>query len=119
MLHRLGRSLALPTSQTASQDHPEASVRERIVPVTERPGWLSRGRVPCLDGLRAVSIVLVLFTHAGASPGFPAQHSWLTTFARERGLAGDTGVEIFFVISGFLITLLLLRERARTETISL
>jgi peptidoglycan/LPS O-acetylase OafA/YrhL len=60
-----------------------------------------------LDGLRCLSIVAVVWEHG---PGL-----------RMTGLAaeGFTGVWLFFAISGFLITTLLLREYHRTETISL
>jgi peptidoglycan/LPS O-acetylase OafA/YrhL len=75
--------------------------------------WTGSGRIPSLDGLRAVSILMVMWTHfvpmvARDSPG------WIRT-ARETRI----GVDVFFVISGFLITLLLLREGDRTGSISL
>jgi peptidoglycan/LPS O-acetylase OafA/YrhL len=61
-----------------------------------------------LDGLRALAIVAVVWHHAGvAVPG------WQIT---SRGFLG---VDLFFVISGFLIVTLLLREQDRTGTISL
>ena len=58
----------------------------------------SMGYQPALDGLRALSVIAVIFYHAG--------FSWM------RG--GFFGVEVFFVVSGFLITSLLLDERDRT-----
>ncbi len=58
---------------------------------------------PDLEGLRGVAILLVLLFHAGV-PGTGG---------------GYVGVDVFFVLSGFLITGLLLRERERTGTISL
>ena len=70
-----------------------------------------QGRLPSLDGLRAVSIILVLASHSiQGSHGF--------TF-RLLFLHADLGVRIFFVISGFLITSLLLRERTETGGVSL
>ncbi len=57
---------------------------------------------PSLDGLRAISILLVVFFHAGG----PNIRGWV-------------GVHIFFVLSGFLITTLLLREREQFGRISL
>ena len=79
-----------------------------------RPAWLSGGRVPCVDGLRAVSIALVLFCHGAGTTGspFPQRVQALASF-------GARGVDVFFVISGFLITLLLLREERRTGGVSL
>ncbi|MGH9442047.1 MAG: acyltransferase family protein, partial [Thermoanaerobaculia bacterium] len=59
-----------------------------------------------LDGIRAISIVLVVGLH---SP-------WLNSFPFNRGWVG---VDIFFVLSGYLITTLLLREKAKRGTISL
>jgi len=62
-------------------------------------------RIPGLDGLRAVSILMVLGRHAGAPRNvFPN---------------GSFGVTVFFVLSGFLITHLLLLEEAKAGWISL
>ena len=61
------------------------------------------GYQPALDGLRAASVVAVLLYHAG--------FGWM------RG--GFFGVEVFFVVSGFLITALLREERARSGGIDL
>ena len=66
-------------------------------------------RIPSLDGLRAISISLVCIghlTHAGPVPKFLTPYSL-------------TGVRIFFVISGYLITTILLAERSQTSTIDL
>ena len=59
------------------------------------------GYNPSLDGLRAVSIGLVLAAHAGLS----------------RIVPGGLGVTIFFAVSGFLITTLLVDEHAATGRI--
>jgi peptidoglycan/LPS O-acetylase OafA/YrhL len=68
-------------------------------------------RIPSLDGLRAVSIAMVLLAHLQGTSGMPVR--WLP-------LAwGTLGVTVFFVISGFLITSLLLKEVTRTGKISL
>jgi len=70
-------------------------------------------RLPSLDGLRALSIVLVIIQHFDSSHKFgPATYLW-------RFQLGDMGVRIFFVLSGFLITSLLLREYANYKTIDL
>lgn len=62
-------------------------------------------RIPSLDGLRAVSILLVMFGHLCYLDKFPIHHNGITdSFAHH-------GVIIFFVISGFLITTLLLKEK--------
>jgi len=67
-------------------------------------------RIPSLDGVRAISIMLVVLSHLGWSNNLP--------YAVPRPY-GTLGVRIFFVLSGFLITQLLLREHERTTTISL
>jgi peptidoglycan/LPS O-acetylase OafA/YrhL len=56
-----------------------------------------------LDGLRALAVVAVLLYHGGVS--------WAT--------GGFLGVEMFFVLSGFLITSLLVAEWGQTATIAL
>lgn len=61
--------------------------------------YLGRRYFAPLDGLRAISILLVITAHA-ADPLFTRLH-------------GAVGVTIFFVISGYLITTLLLREEER------
>ena len=67
-------------------------------------------RIPSLDGLRAISILLVVLGHLAISNHAPAV--FLRSYASE-------GVRIFFVISGFLITSILCKEEARTSTIDL
>jgi peptidoglycan/LPS O-acetylase OafA/YrhL len=69
-------------------------------------------RIPSLDGFRAISILLVLFCHSRLSPGFPVS---LADYARQ----GEVGVTIFFVISGFLITNLLLVDESNTGNINI
>jgi peptidoglycan/LPS O-acetylase OafA/YrhL len=59
--------------------------------------------IPALDGLRAIAVVLVLCEHGGI-PGMGG---------------GFLGVDVFFVLSGFLITSLLLDELGRTGRIEL
>ncbi|MFG3343179.1 acyltransferase family protein [Glycomyces sp. NPDC048151] len=68
-----------------------------------RPGWEGTGFRPDIQGLRAVAVLLVLASHAGF--GFAA--------------GGYVGVDVFFVLSGFLITSLLVKEAFETGKISL
>lgn len=74
----------------------------------------AHSRIPSLDGLRAVSIVLVLFSHLAGTRGFP-----VSTASGNFWAFGELGVRVFFVISGFLITGLLLDELARAGHINL
>jgi len=69
--------------------------------------------MPSLDGLRALSIALVLLAHLTGTRHFASG------VELGRWQLGNLGVRIFFVISGFLITTLLLEESERTGTVSL
>jgi peptidoglycan/LPS O-acetylase OafA/YrhL len=64
--------------------------------------------IPSLDGFRAMSILLVLVGHVAATHGAPA---WMDRAAIAS--LGNVGVRFFFVVSGFLITTLMLRDMAR------
>jgi peptidoglycan/LPS O-acetylase OafA/YrhL len=65
-------------------------------------------RIPSLDGLRAISIFLVIASHFSYTIGFPDVYN-----------VGNLGVRVFFVISGFLITGLLIKELDQTDQINL
>lgn len=71
--------------------------------------------IPSLDGLRALSIGLVILSHTKTLLPGPIAHSGLFRYIVGGGLHG---VQIFFVISGYLITTLLLREFNRSGTVS-
>ena len=79
-------------------------------PATIRYAPRLPGHIPGLDGLRAISILMVIVGHliySNMSGGALMAH------------AGNYGVRIFFLISGFLITTLLLKEYDKTQTVSL
>jgi peptidoglycan/LPS O-acetylase OafA/YrhL len=80
-----------------SADTPDGS------PAEGHPESPKEGFRPDVEGLRAVAVGVVLLYHAGVpfAPG------------------GYVGVDVFFVISGYLITGLLLRESEKTGTLSL
>src|SRR6478735_4160186 len=65
-------------------------------PAASRSTW-GFAHVPALDGLRGAAVAAVLLYHADYLPG-----GWL-------------GVDLFFVLSGYLITSLLLAERQATD----
>ncbi|HEY6530222.1 MAG TPA: acyltransferase [Cellvibrionaceae bacterium] len=59
--------------------------------------------MPALDGLRAIAVFMVFVIHALPRSGFP----------------GGLGVDIFFVISGYLITSILVKEHQKSGTVDL
>lgn len=69
-------------------------------------------RIPSLDGLRALSLSLVVLGHLGGTQGFPRVFDIFEKYA-------NLGVRVFFVISGYLITTLLMDEYAKYGRISL
>lgn len=79
-----------------------------------KPSWLSGGRIPSLDGLRGISILLVTVCHIPAMAGAESLSAM-----RPYLVHGNLGVDVFFVISGFLITHLLLSEQGKHSSISL
>jgi len=83
----------------------ESALKQREdLPVEPTPASSAhRSYVPQLDGMRAIAVLLILLFHLGLEP-----------FA-----SGFLGVDVFFVISGFLITSLLLAEAERHGRISL
>lgn len=66
-------------------------------------GALTGGYLPHLDGVRGISILLVVLSHIGLGHIIP----------------GGLGVTIFFFVSGFLITSLLCEEKELSKQISL
>ena len=71
---------------------------------------MADNRIPSLDGARAISIGLVIVAHLDLGRHLPAL--W-------RLDTGNLGVRVFFVISGFIITTLLLAEMQRTGAVNL
>ena len=73
---------------------------QRLLPSGDEAGTAPEDRSfrPDIQGLRAVAVMLVVFAHVGIP----------------RMGNGVIGVDVFFVISGFVITGVLLRERAAT-----
>jgi len=68
------------------------------------------------DGLRAIAILLVVLWHSAIVIQFPQE---LMGPLRPIVMSGWMGVDLFFALSGFLITSLLLREEARNEEVGL
>jgi len=69
---------------------------------------MSSKHVPSLNGFRAISIIFVIFGHAGYRSFY-----WGDT------PGGQLGVNVFFIVSGFLITMLMLEEENLNGNVSL
>lgn len=68
---------------------------------------MSAHRIPQLDGLRGIAVLIVVGAHAGLlNQRFSLQ-------------GGNLGVDLFFALSGYLITSLLLAEYQKTKTLDL
>jgi len=74
-------------------------------PPCQHAEYLGRKYLPELDGLRALSVLMVVTVHLH-------EHTW-------DWIAGNKGVTIFFILSGYLITFLALREESERGTLSL
>ncbi len=71
---------------------------------------------PALDGVRALAVLLVVLHHLGP---LPARPSFASELLSKMTSWGWIGVDCFFVLSGFLITRLLIEEKSRRGTVSL
>src|SRR5947209_7640300 len=79
------------------------TAKQQLLP-GELEARLGASHLPALDGLRALAVLLVFGCHFGLLP---------------IAIPGGLGVLIFFVLSGFLITWLLLGEEERYGSVSL
>ncbi|MGW2083414.1 acyltransferase family protein, partial [Streptomyces sp. NPDC001939] len=91
---------AAPSSGTVEQKPAPGSGRTSPPPGATHSGPAQR---PDIQGLRALAVTLVVLGHAGVT----------------RFSGGYVGVDVFFVISGFLITSSLLRELSASDRISI
>jgi peptidoglycan/LPS O-acetylase OafA/YrhL len=93
-----------------------ASDEPAATPATTDPG--ERIYFPELDGLRFFAFLMVFLFHGGLPEKMVAQAIGRTA-ARALRENGGYGVQLFFILSGYLITTLLLREEARYGRVAL
>jgi peptidoglycan/LPS O-acetylase OafA/YrhL len=68
------------------------------------------GYIPALDGLRGAAVILVMLYHFVGT--LPRPQSSLARLLSALSMGGWVGVDLFFVLSGFLITGILLRAKS-------
>lgn len=80
-----------------------------------RPVWQVGSHIPQLDGVRGLAILLVTLYRFGK--GMPTD-SWLGQLLSTQLVSGEHGVELFFVLSGFLITGILVDAKSHRNYFS-
>lgn len=100
-----GASQSLSVSQSQQSDSPSRSATPEATtpPPASKSGKIPRYQLRGLDGLRALAALAVLVYHVAPN--------WMP--------GGFMGVDVFFVLSGFLITAILAKEKHRTGKIRL
>ena len=86
---------------------------EAVFDAKHRPRASSSQHTRALDGVRGLAILAVLLHHFTVVPAGGAASIWILRFAE----FGAHGVDLFFVLSGFLITSQLLRSRLDSSAI--
>ena len=94
---------SVAASPSPRPSRPSAPPTGQVRDPQARPGRPTRGQLPGLDGLRGLAVAAVVLFHLDPR--------WLP--------GGFLGVDMFFVLSGFLITTLLVREYRWTGGIDL
>jgi len=97
-----GVSTARPSASNGNQPSPSTSAQDHL---------------PVLDGIRGIAILFVLLNHFSSSEMEPALRtgSWIERAYNTFVHAGGCGVDLFFVLSGFLITRILIRARGKKK----
>jgi len=73
-----------------------------------------QGRIKGLDGLRGIAVIFVIISHSVLWPYLGIDSAKVMSI-----MNGHIGVSIFFVLSGYLITILLIKERDMTGTVDI
>ncbi len=96
------------SEEVASGPGPDVGSRDSAIPV-------SQAHIPELDGFRAIAVLMVLITHMfyGWNPLFPKRGTFIPSPVMGLISHGWLGVDLFFILSGFLITGILLDARER------
>jgi exopolysaccharide production protein ExoZ len=93
----------IATSNISMAVHPDPTPRERTAS--------SMSKIDAVQGLRAVAVLLVVWTHSIVAAGYHSTPKQSTFFFLRS--FGACGLDIFFVISGFIVSLVATRAVAR------
>jgi peptidoglycan/LPS O-acetylase OafA/YrhL len=101
--------MTLNVLQDSARVKPNAGLSSSSsVPKPEAPKPREQQHIPFLDGLRGLAVLWIMAFHS---------HGWIS---RNLFHCGDwASIDVFFVLSGFLITRILLNERSRTGSVNL
>lgn len=92
-----------------------ASVKQEFQAGSEAVASLRMGKhLPVLDGIRGIAVLLVLMHHFGLG-GTPDYHRWAGKLFFSVVSVGWAGVDLFFVLSGFLITGILIDAKGASH----
>ncbi len=83
------------------------------VPQSDRKHLSLHGHIPGLDILRGVAVAGVVVFHGFTNAGYAVPATGLSALFVRLAVLGKLGVYLFFVLSGFLITSILLKQRER------
>lgn len=93
----------IPLSATAVRTAPLPRIA--VPSQTASPVWASSRNIRSLDGVRGLAILLVLWCHLDVFVRGPAQPNSVSAAVRDIASNAGTGVQLFFVLSGFLLFL--------------
>ncbi|MDB4912953.1 MAG: acyltransferase family protein [Gemmatimonadetes bacterium] len=105
------------SQQLSRASTPEASTPSPQIGLRAQASYRRSRRMFSMDIVRGVAVALVLLNHMPMGTLPPA--TWFESFVRTLQDAGWVGVDLFFVLSGYLISRILFQEIDRTGTIAL
>jgi peptidoglycan/LPS O-acetylase OafA/YrhL len=106
------RGVAEAPVRTSGDGDPQTEQILRQVKPRHGESWMTMpNRVPELDGIRGIAILLVMLFHFVPQPTHP---SIINNLSKIAGI-GWCGVDLFFVLSGFLITGILLDSKGSSS----
>ena len=96
-----------------SQPTPRAEPTARTEPTLRGPITAPAGKIDAIQGLRAIAVLLVVWTHSIVAAEYASATKQGAFFHLKS--FGASGLDIFFVISGFIVSLVATRAVARNQ----